>query len=739
MNYRDFVIEASEHTLTRDPTTRAVQRSFKVRVADSPAGDMPPERAVTSACDQKALQALLGALENRQIDRDGFFNLGRLLGMMLLPPANDDTRTSVRELFNRSFDRVGADGGLRLRLKLPAELAALPWEYMYLDRTDGVEASMLGFLALDPRIAVVRHEAVPVPKVAPVVSGAICVLGVLASPPDLELLQLDVEERVLHDALDGQPGLTLRVCKDATLQDVESALTGAHVFHFAGHGAFEQRAGAQPGSVTGTGFLALDDQRVDAEQLGVNLRGKGVRVAVLGACESGRRAGVGEWGGVAVVLARAEVPAIIANQYSILDKSAIAFARKFYAALAGGLPLESAVQAGRIEAYNADKDGRDWGVPVLYLRAADGALFEGAADLAERAQVRQQAEANVRARVREVAAGGFLTGARVREFVSGKLNVNVVVDGTVFGDVVGLKLDSFRGGHADVSASADTVGPGGSFIGVQIDSVGGRGGGGSRGGHWGGRERSGRSDFTYGPGEGSEEDVFFENVRGAGAPPAAPSSTGRPPAPPAPAVVAPPRVESPTPPPQISTGVQVGTVSGGQVVGSQSNDYSTHKGIEGRTVQIGSVIFNSGGALAADPKRDEHYIEEALRLDVALPKAAAVAEPFNLVVQVKQPESPLLSVSDLEQVVSAPGRVFLTEESDLVRYRIQVTGSDFQVSPPEYIIKLRPKHDSYPVSFQVTPKRAGRRSLYVNAYQDDGSLAAQTTLVVEATVTVQPG
>jgi hypothetical protein len=52
---------------------------------------------------------------------------------------------------------------------------------------------------------------------------------------------------------------------------------------------------------------------------------------------------------------------------------------------------------------------------------------------------------------------------------------------------------------------------------------------------------------------------------------------------------------------------------------------------------------------------------------------------------------------------------------------------------------LRPKRDSFPVSFQVTPKRAGQRALFVSAYQDDGSLAAQTRLVVEASVAVQPG
>ena len=84
-------------------------------------------------------------------------------------------------------------------------------------------------------------------------------------------------------------------------------------------------------------------------------------------------------------LVKAGIPAVVANQFEIHDKSAIAFSQQFYRALVGGLPIERAVTAGRIAAYNANKEGRDWGVPVLYLRAGDGQLFAGADDPAERA------------------------------------------------------------------------------------------------------------------------------------------------------------------------------------------------------------------------------------------------------------------------------------------------------------------------------------------------------------------
>ena len=101
-----------------------------------------------------------------------------------------------------------------------------------------------------------------------------------------------------------------------------------------------------PGIYTGEGALAFFDQMVPAEQLGSNLRGNGVRLAVLGGCETGRREGVSVWSGIAPVLVKANIPAVVGNQYKISDKCAIAFSRQFYRALVGGLPIERAVERG---------------------------------------------------------------------------------------------------------------------------------------------------------------------------------------------------------------------------------------------------------------------------------------------------------------------------------------------------------------------------------------------------------
>lgn len=469
-HYQDMIVEAFEADLVTTPEKDQLGH-FKVRVISSPAGEMKAEEAVLVKYDDRQLQSSLYQLEKRKLDRDGLIDLGRALAVLLLPPDKQAGGSSVRDLLAASLAQVGPDCGVRLRLRLPSLLAALPWEYMYVDRTGGDDA-MNGFLALDPRVAILRHKAQPTPAPPPLVTGDIKVVVALASGVGLPPLDLSTEKANLDQALDQRAGITSVFLKHATLKEIQAAIPGAAIFHFAGHAAFEKREGDLPGTYTGTGALALDDQRVEAEQLGINLRGNGVRLAVLGGCETGRRDSVSAWSGIASALVKAEVPAVVANQLSIQDECAIAFSNQFYQALVGGHSIERAVSAGRIAAYNADRYGRDWGVPVLYLRAANGRFFEGAADEGVRQQAKAGAEADIDVHVRQVAAGGEVLGAEVGQMLAGKLSVAVVVSGVVYGKVVGATIKHLGGGQTTVNETIDTVGKGGVVIGAKIDKIG---------------------------------------------------------------------------------------------------------------------------------------------------------------------------------------------------------------------------------------------------------------------------
>ncbi|MCC6456064.1 MAG: matrixin family metalloprotease [Caldilineaceae bacterium] len=130
-------------------------------------------------------------------------------------------------------------------------------------------------------------------------------------------------------------------------------------------------------------------------------------------------------------------------------------------------------------------------------------------------------------------------------------------------------------------------------------------------------------------------------------------------------------------------------------------------------------------------------IEEAIRLDVAHPEQAYVDEPFDLAVAVRQRDAPVLAVEDLPKTISEEGTIYREQGDDVIQYRIEVIGADCDVQPSHYVILLHPGENAKPRFFQVTAHRAGKRTLVVNAYQEDGALAAQTRMRIEVQMSVQ--
>ncbi len=470
MKYRDMEIVTREARLETTADDKRVVR-FRVHVHKAPNRAMNPDEAIQVEFDYDELEGQLSRLAARELDRDGLIRLGRTLALLLFPAGKDENRSIVRDILAENLNSPGRDWGLRLRLQFPPLLAALPWEYAYVDRAGGGDG-MDGFLALDPSVAIVRQQPEATWKEIEALEGDIILIAALAAPAGAPRLDVKKERSYLEEAFAGNPGIRAIFLDKATLDQIVDNLPGAGVFHFAGHGSFSQQMGDALGSYTGTGSLILTDQSLSAEQMGMNLGRGTIRLAVLGGCETGRRDETYVWTGIAPSLIKHGIPAVVANQFRIKDKSAVAFSRRFYRALAGGLPIEQAVVYARMAINDSDPDGRDWGVPVLYLNSTEGRLFSGAADPDVRAQARAQAEANVNVYVAAVAAGGSVLGAKVAEMLDGKVAVQVVVAGDVYGTVVGAKIKDLEGGSASVTTRAGTVQGGASLIGAEIDRLG---------------------------------------------------------------------------------------------------------------------------------------------------------------------------------------------------------------------------------------------------------------------------
>jgi hypothetical protein len=382
-SYSDLTLELRD----LDPATER----YTVSLTGPSVGELAPVPASLASAE---LQQGLAELEDGGIEEpDDLVELGRALADRLLPEGR------VRAKVVETLQRLGTDDGVRLRLLIrEPRLAQLPWEYTHLSVLGRDSAS--DFLAVHPKVSLVRHEPVPFPhpSVTPRDPDRLRLVAATANAPGYVELRLSRERRVVERALKQLPADGANVDYEPFLEnpsadELRDALLGkADLFHFAGHGGFEQ----------GRGFIALPSpdgptaDQVLADTLGKLLSGAGVRLAVLGACETGRRDGASPWAGIAPALIGENVPAVVAMQYEIPDDQAIKFARELYRGLVVGLSVDEAVCWGRLAVHDPDDISASWGIPVLYHRSADGVVFP---HLSERPSATADA---LRVRVRQV-------------------------------------------------------------------------------------------------------------------------------------------------------------------------------------------------------------------------------------------------------------------------------------------------------------------------------------------------
>ena len=128
------------------------------------------------------------------------------------------------------------------------------------------------------------------------------------------------------------------------------------------------------------GCLIFEDDRGGAFPLGERsvreiFCQRGLSLVFLNACQSGAGGRADFNKGIAQALVSHGLPALVANQYSVLDSSATSFAQHFYWSLAQGMTLGQSAREARI-AVNYSMNGEliDWAVPVLYARDANRTL-----------------------------------------------------------------------------------------------------------------------------------------------------------------------------------------------------------------------------------------------------------------------------------------------------------------------------------------------------------------------------
>ena len=278
----------------------------------------------------------------------------------------------VKELFRSSFaDARTENRGLRITLSLTGapELSQVPWEYLY---------DHPSFMSISTWTPIVRYLDLPKAKRPLQIALPLRIIGVVSAPSDAEPIDVASEKAKLGQALAPliQSGaVAIDWLETPTLRALQRQLRQAdyHVLHYIGHGGYDHDAD--------DGVVLFEDdhgrsRRITGVQLGTILQDEvSLRLAVLNACEGGRSSMEDPFSGVATSLIEREIPAVIGMQFEITDRSAIVFASEFYAALADGYPVDSAMAEARKAIY-ADENDVEWATPVLFMRVQDGLLFE---------------------------------------------------------------------------------------------------------------------------------------------------------------------------------------------------------------------------------------------------------------------------------------------------------------------------------------------------------------------------
>jgi hypothetical protein len=270
----------------------------------------------------------------------------------------------VRRLYDEARSRQHRE---RLELVLTSMIpwiAEKPWEF-------GYDRSRRSFLATED-VHFVRNVLTAIPS-EPVtrVAGPLRILVAAAQPLGSGQLSADAEIALIRrgfETLVAAGAVQIEVLPRATPGQLHGTVSSGafQVVHFIGHGVYDE--------TRREGCLVFEDDAGGEILLGERktreiLVGRGLNLVFLNACESGRGGRADFNKGTAQSLVAHGLPAVVANQYSVLDVSATSFARHFYWALSQGDSLGQAAREARIAVnYAVQGELIDWAVPVLFAR-----------------------------------------------------------------------------------------------------------------------------------------------------------------------------------------------------------------------------------------------------------------------------------------------------------------------------------------------------------------------------------
>lgn len=320
------------------------------------------------------------------------------------------SQPDVHQAFRKAFgivnerQQAGQEVALRVVLEFAddsAELAGLPWEYLYFPPAAEGGAGGGYFIAGHSTLILSRHVPQnPLTKLQP--QEAELRILVLVSKPTYEMLdsgdplksrtssplRIVESEKVIGVLRDLQKSSAGRVRLEVEDADVSKERIAAlvkeirpHVVHFIGHGKFEAGAGALAFIRKEQSYEAVEQRVKGREAAWVDdaafadcFRDYRPRLIFLQACQGARSDSYEAFSGVAMKLVQESVPAVIAMRYPVSNSMAELFAATFYEHLASGCAIDQAVQLGRLQlGIGTDEEKNfsspEFGSPVAFFQS----------------------------------------------------------------------------------------------------------------------------------------------------------------------------------------------------------------------------------------------------------------------------------------------------------------------------------------------------------------------------------
>jgi CHASE2 domain-containing sensor protein len=279
---------------------------------------------------------------------------------------------SIGDMLRVSLGDVLRDDerGMRIRLILsPPEIAALPWEFLYDQRTKC-------FLSTSGKTPITRYidlfEPIRSLKITPPVK-------VLVLIPEGSGLDVEKEKGIILEALGDLETAQIRVLEGkVTRSRISRALVEDeyHILHFIGHGVFE----------SDQGYLVINSEKEERDLISADAFADffrtypSLKLIVLNSCQGAETSSSIQLAGLAPQLVVRGIPAVVAMQYPISDDAALTFAKEFYLKLCKGAnrgQVDMAISHARNRIHMDNiKEPLAFATPVLFMRSPTGIIFD---------------------------------------------------------------------------------------------------------------------------------------------------------------------------------------------------------------------------------------------------------------------------------------------------------------------------------------------------------------------------